>query len=178
MTQDEAIALIGEAVGPGEAWVELGAGMGTFTRALATRVGRAGTVWAVDRREDAVRVLGTLDAPDAAPVRAVRADFTEPLDLPSLDGILMANALHFVPDPKPLLRTLVAHLRPGGRFLVVEYDLSRGSPWVPYPVPPSRFRKLTSEVGLDDVREIGRRRSSFGREMYAAVGSRARPGSS
>ncbi|MGH7674960.1 MAG: hypothetical protein ACREMV_06785, partial [Gemmatimonadales bacterium] len=39
-----------------------------------------------------------------------------------LDGILLANALHFVRNPDVVLARLAARVRPDGRVVVVEYD--------------------------------------------------------
>ena len=155
---------------PGGTWADLGAGSGVFTRALADLVGPAGTVYAVDRQQGR--------APDGAPpgwadVIQIRADFAGPLELPPLDGLLMANALHFVRRPARVLTPLVAHLRPGGTFLLVEYDLTRGSPWIPFPVPLERFRALAPGVGLEGAHELARRPSRYGpREIYAAIATK------
>jgi hypothetical protein len=54
--------------------------------------------------------------------------------------------------------------------MLVEYDRSDGNRWVPWPITVARFRELAEAVGLDDAREVGRRKSAFGREMYAGVG--------
>lgn len=100
------------------------------------------------------------------------ADFRGPLALPELDGAVMANSLHFVDASEQgrVLAQVVKHLRPGGAFVLVEYDLERGTPWVPYPVTPRRFAALAMAAGLGVPREIGRLRSRFGpRDIYAVV---------
>jgi ubiquinone/menaquinone biosynthesis C-methylase UbiE len=178
MRHDEALELIRGAVAPGGVWADLGAGTGTFTRALGELVGPDGTIWAVDRGEEAVRALHRLELAGGEMLHVLEADFTRPLELPTLDGILMANALHFVRDQESALRRIVSHLRPGGRLVLVEYDRRRGNPWVPHPIPPARFQALAAAVGLSSPREVGRRRSSYGREMYAAAARRPQePGS-
>src|SRR5690606_628582 len=115
---------------------------------------------------------GGLSAENLAAVVPMLADFRNALPLPELDGALMANSLHFVrtQEQEAVLARLVGYLRPGGTFVLVEYDQRRGSPWVPYPVPLRRFQELADAVGLRTVREIGRRRSRFGpKEMYVAA---------
>ena len=62
------------------------------------------------------------------------ADFTKPIDLPPLDGIVMANSLHFVKDKAPVLALVRDMLKPSGRLLLVEYDADRGNPYVPHPL--------------------------------------------
>lgn len=172
MTHDEAVSLIRPAVAPGEAWAELGAGHGTFTKALGELVGPAGSVWAADRDPAAVRTLEQLALPRDAALRVAQCDFTRSPDLPAVDGVLMANALHFAHGQESLLRHLVDQLPPGGKLVLVEYDRTRGTPWVPYPVPPARFRELAVTVGLEAPEEVGRRASRYHREMYAAVARR------
>jgi len=76
MTHDEACALIGGAVARGEAWAELGAGRGTFTRALGELVGGGGGVWASDRNPAAVRALRSLELPGGARLEVAGVDFT------------------------------------------------------------------------------------------------------
>src|SRR5437868_14836736 len=99
----DAAELIAPAVRSGQTWADLGAGTGTFTAALARLVGPAGAVYAVERDASRVRALEQLARQvghDAhIPITVRRGDFTQAVDLPSLDGALLANALHFVPAP-------------------------------------------------------------------------------
>ena len=132
MNSSDAIEMIRDAVGiSAGVWADLGAGTGTFTRALTELLGTGSTVYAVDGDARAVRALRELSSSSSGDVSvtAVNADFTRPLELPGLareaarlDGILLANALHFVPDAERVLSGLVKQLRPGGRVIVVEYD--------------------------------------------------------
>lgn len=180
MDHHDALELIREGVQPvnrtgrdGATWADLGAGTGTFTRALARLLGAAGTVYAVDRSEQAVQALKQLGTgQEDAAVRPFQGDFTSPLALPALEGLLMANALHFAEDQARVLRRVVGYLRPQGRLLLVEYDRTDSNRWVPFPVPLERFQALADEVGLSTPQEVGRRRSSYGREMYAALAQR------
>ena len=97
------------------------------------------------------------------------ADFTTPLDLPVLDGIVMANSLHFVRDKLPLLERLRAMLVPGGRFVLVEYDSDRGNMWVPHPLSMTTWRQLSSRAGLRDTHELYSVPSRFLGAIYSAL---------
>lgn len=167
------VALIrGGAPEPGGVWADLGAGTGNFTWALAEVLGPAATIHALDRDARAiVAQQARLRAnPPAATILPQQADVLRPLDLPPLDGIICANLLHFVRDQAGLLRRLRAHLRPGGRLLVVEYEQSLPIPWTPHPLPFARFAALAQEAGFEAPARVGERRSpSSGRVMYAAV---------
>lgn len=163
------MALIQGGVGTsGGTWADLGAGGGVFTRALSALLGTTGTVVAVDRDVQAVRRLAELVG--TGRIKVSRNDFTRPLDLAELDGLLLANSLHFVARQERVLRQLVAYLRPQGRLLVVEYDTRQRAPWGPFPVPLERLRELAGTTGLSKPQEVGRQPSRFGgRELYAAV---------
>ena len=126
-------------------------------------------VIAVDRDLHALRRIGTPLA-SWAPIRTHHADFTQPLKLTNLDGLLLANALHFVAQQERVLRQLIGYLRPSGRVLFLEYDTEQVSPWNPYPLPLGRLQQLAVAAGLEAPYEVHRRPSIFGgREFYAAV---------
>jgi ubiquinone/menaquinone biosynthesis C-methylase UbiE len=169
------VALIRAAVraGEGSVWADLGSGRGAFTLALAELLGPGSTIHVVDRDRSAVdatvravsaRFTGVVTIPHVA-------DFSRPLALEagSLDGLVMANALHFVRDKPPVLRALLPLLRPGGRFLLVEYDTDRGNTWVPWPVAYATWERLAAGVGLVETRKIGEVPSRFLGSIYAAV---------
>lgn len=103
----------------------------------------------------------------------VQADFTQPLPLPTLDGLVLANALHFVRPLSRVLTQLAQHLRPGGRLLVVEYDLALPRPWVPFPISADAFPALVAAAGLVTPRIVGTRRSPrSGSVLYAGLALR------
>jgi len=160
----------------GRVWADLGAGRGTFTIALATLLGASGHVYAVERDAGAVDALEKLahrrGHDERALIEVVRANFaTAPLVLRELDGILMANSLHYVPDAEqaPLLARLADKLNERGVLLIVEYDDRPRSRWVPYPVAFHRLAEVAQRAGLAEPELIGRRESAFGGTMYAAL---------
>jgi SAM-dependent methyltransferase len=174
----DALALLRSALpaADGESWADLGAGSGTFTRALAELVGPEGRVFAVDEDDaalDAVRAWAG-GARDRAPVTVVHADVTGPLELPLLDGALMANVLHFVRDAEASVALASSYLRTGGRLVLIEYEGRRPGPWTPYPVSVARFRDLAAAAGLSPPEVVARRPSAFGGEIYVAVAARGK----
>ena len=173
MTVLEATNLIRAGVGEaaGQTWADLGAGEGTFTRALATLIGAEGSVVAVDRDDVAVRTLRRIsqDTPGAR-IEVIAGDVTR-LTLPDveLDGALLANVLHFVEDPTAVLGGVRTYLRAHGRVVVVEYDRRARSPWVPFPLPSSRLEMIATAAGFRAPVELGRRKSRYQGELYCAL---------
>jgi ubiquinone/menaquinone biosynthesis C-methylase UbiE len=159
------------------AWADLGSGHGAFTLALADLLGPNGTIVSVDRDATALaaqRSEMTRRFPETRVDHRV-ADFGMPIDLPPLDGMVMANSLHFIRDAdKPaVLDGLLSHLRPGGRFVLVEYDADAGNHWVPYPLSFATWRGRAQSIGLSAPRSIGRVPSRFLGAIYAAVADKA-----
>lgn len=149
-------------------WADLGCGSGLFTYALAQMLDAGSVVYAVDK--DPVR-LQSLHNPGDVDIRPLQLDFiTTPLPWHNLDGILMANSLHFVSDKKLLIRQLSHHLKHAGNFLIVEYDTDKPVPqWVPYPVSFRSLQALFGRAGFTVVEKLGERTSAYGRaNMYAA----------
>jgi SAM-dependent methyltransferase len=178
MNDADALALLRAAVpaADGEAWADLGAGTGVFSRALATLVGRGGRVIAVDRDARALASLRGRRHPPPGPAAAVEVlvgDVTGPLALPPLDGVVMANVLHFVADAAGVLSRVAALLTPGGRLVLIEYEGRRPGPWTPYPVDAARFVELAPVAGFTLPLIAARRPSRFGGEIYVAVAARA-----
>ena len=86
-----------------------------------------------------------------------------------LDGILMANSLHYVENQAAFIRECESHMKPQRRFLIVEYDTSEASRWVPYPVGQTRLTTLFEHAGYLSVRVLRSRQSIYQRALYAAV---------
>jgi SAM-dependent methyltransferase len=171
------VALLRPVVSPGEQWADIGSGTGAFTLALAELLGPGGRIVAVDR--DAGALLKNADAvatrfPGVA-VETLVADFTRPLRLPMVDGLVAANSLHFVPRDRQVevVRALAAQLRAAGRFVVVEYDADHGNPWVPYPFSPVAWDRIATAAGLVDVERLGYVPSRFLGGIYSAAARRA-----
>jgi len=164
MTIQQAISLISPAAFPTrqpQYWADLGCGSGLFTTALAQLLPPGSTVYGIDTHPT-VRQQTTSIIP-------IRADFVkDPLDLPLLDGILMANSLHYVKDKPTLIQKLRSYMHPGSPFLIVEYDTDRPVPiWVPYPISYDSLTRLFKD---HTIQKLGERPSAYGRaNIYAVV---------
>jgi SAM-dependent methyltransferase len=153
-------------------WLELGAGRGAFTLALAELLGPGAEIVAVDRDAGdlSAMALAMADRFPSTSLSTVVADFREPLPLePAFDGLLAANALHFVTDPVATIGAVLPLLRPPARILVVEYDADRGNPWVPHPFSFRTWEALAVRAGLTGTRLVGSVPSRFLGAIYAAA---------
>ena len=158
----------------GGVWADLGAGAGAFTLALAELIGPTGIIYAVDKDSSLLRQLARamgLQFP-AVTLHCVAGDFTLPLALPALDGIVMANSLHFVQRKEPVLRQVCSYLRPDGRLLLIEYNTDTGNVWVPHPLSLPTWAKLAVRCGFTDTELLAKQPSRFLGEFYSAVSRR------
>lgn len=170
MDHADHVDLIREGVSPG-VWADLGSGGGAFTLALADLLGPGGRIHSIDRDGGALRrQRQAMEARfPAAAVEYRQADFTRPLELPELDGIVMANSLHFVRRKEPVLAAVRGHLRPGGRLVLVEYDTDSGNPWVPHPLSYGTWERVAAANGFEATRLLLRRPSRHAGAMYSAL---------
>lgn len=173
MDHADHVRLLRDGVTGGGTWADLGAGTGAFTLALAELVGPTGQVIAVDRDRGALRGLERALRPGGATVRTLDADFTKPIDLPALDGVVMANSLHFVRDKAAVLALVHKMLKPSGLLLLVEYDANKGNQWVPHPLPFETWRALADASGFSGTHELASVPSRFLGRIYSAESVRA-----
>jgi trans-aconitate methyltransferase len=152
-------------------WADLGCGDGRFTCALASLLAPGSVVHAIDR--DAAALSRLRACSSSVRISPHILDFvSQPWPVESLQGILMANSLHYVRAQRAFVSLCASRLAPGGHFLVVEYDTEVANPWVPHPVSRAALSRLFNSVRLS-VRFLGARRSVVGRaQLYTAVASR------
>ena len=156
---------------PGGIWADFGAGTGAFTLALADILGPGAQIYAIDKDVAALRT-NERSIRDRFPETSAHyrsADFTQPLDLPPLDGIVMANSLHFQRHQGAVVSSVRSYLRPSGRLLIVEYNITRGNFAVPHPVPFSKWQDLARQAGFTHTELLATRPSRFLKEIYSAV---------
>ena len=176
MNHNDHVALLRDGIaGPGGIWADLGSGSGAFTLALAELLGPGAEIYSVDKKKTRLRRQEQemrMRFPGSK-LQTIAADYTHPLDLPPLDGVLMANALHFQRHKDGVLQMIYNTLRPGGRLILVEYNVDRGNFWVPYPLSYPSWEKLAGRNGFVGTRLLRTRPSSFLRVIYSAVSMRS-----
>ena len=155
----------------GGIWADFGSGSGAFTLALADLLGPGAQIYTVDRDRRALQRQQS-DLTKFFPgteLHPLLADFTRPLELPALDGIVMANSLHFQREKDAVLRQILGYPKPGGRLILVEYNADRGNHWVPYPLSFPTWEALSLRNGFVGTRLLATRPSRFLGEIYSAV---------
>ena len=150
-------------------WADLGSGVGTFTVALANLLAPGSTIHAVDRDAAALRQVPATSQGVTIVTRV--ADMTAaPAGLDRLDGVLMANSLHYVRDQGECIQRWSKRLAPGGCFLIVEYDTDTPNRWVPFPISRTRLPSLFGGDAEARIRDLCRRPSIYQRApLYAAL---------
>jgi SAM-dependent methyltransferase len=154
-----------------QVWADLGSGTGAFTLALADLLPQPALIYSIDRDRRALEQQErTVRArfPERQMIY-LAADFTRPLELPLLDGVVMANALHFQREKGPVLQMIKTYLRPSGRLILVEYNVDRGNPWVPFPISYPAWEKLARQNGFWPTRLLALKPSQFLGQFYSAL---------
>jgi ubiquinone/menaquinone biosynthesis C-methylase UbiE len=156
---------------PGGTWADFGAGGGAFTLALADLAGPSAVLHAIDTNAAALRANAREMAArfPATTINYHTADFTRPLELPPLDGIVIANALHFQREQPSVVRLLRSYLSESGRILIVEYNTTHANFAVPHPVPYTRWQTLALDAGFAHTELLATRPSRFLGEIYSAA---------
>ena len=135
-------------------------------------LGPAAQIHAVDKDRTGLDELehayaGRFGAADG--LHVLKADFRTRLNLPGLDGVLMANSLHFFQGQGTRSwNGCAACCSPAGGLLLVEYNVDKGNPWVPYPLSFPTFAGAGREAGFEPPRLVATHPSSFLREFYSA----------
>ncbi|HTI10621.1 MAG TPA: class I SAM-dependent methyltransferase [Puia sp.] len=149
-------------------WVDLGCGAGLFTHALSLLLQPGSSIYGIDT-QPSLRRQTTANGVGLIPLQLNFV--TDDWGLQDLDGVLMANSLHYVKDKTTFLSNITSYLNPRASFLVVEYDTDTPvSTWVPYPLSFSSLTALFTHAGYPSINKLGQRPSAYGRaNMYAAL---------
>ncbi len=117
------------ALKPGDCVADIGAGTGLFTFLFAEQVGPSGTVYAVDIGPAFVKYIAE-QAKRRGLERIVKTVLNTPnsAELParSIDVAFLCDTYHHFEQPEKMLASIHRALRPGGRLVVVDFDLRGG----------------------------------------------------
>jgi ubiquinone/menaquinone biosynthesis C-methylase UbiE len=149
-------------------WADLGCGSGIFTFALASLLNEESIVYAIDKNISTFKINPSVKK---VFVKPIELDFENAvLPFKNIDGMLMANSLHFVKNKKMFLEKIKHYLNKNGRFLIVEYDIEIANRWVPYPISFLLLKEMFNDAGYSLVTKINERPSAFNTgNMYSAL---------
>lgn len=153
-------------------WADLGSGEGAFTLALVQLLPVESKIYSIDQNKASLQSQEAIfkRMSSLSTISFHTADFTRELPISEkLDGILMANSLHFVEEKVNVLKQLKKYLKPGGRLVIVEYNVDQGNHWVPYPFSFETFKTLVKEAGFINATFAGTAPSEFLNEMYCGL---------
>ena len=150
-----------------QTWGDLGCGTGLFTGALARQLAYGSKIYAVDRNIETFRP----DIQEGVTLVQVKADFVlDTLPMENLDGILMANSLHFVSGKPDFIKKLGRYFRKQESYLVVEYDTNVSNTWVPYPISFISLKEFFFTAGFNFVEKIHEIQSRYRNgSIYSAL---------
>ncbi|MEL6252676.1 MAG: class I SAM-dependent methyltransferase [Bacteroidota bacterium] len=148
-------------------WLDLGAGEGTFTKALAHLLPAGSEILAMDQSSSSLRKIPTHVA--SMQINTHTGDFTEiPEGLPQVNGIMMANAIHYIREKEVFLSKWIEVSTARPTFLIIEYDTHRSNSWVPYPIRPQALEDLFVGLGYKQFEKLGEIPSLYHNKIYAA----------
>ncbi len=118
------------AVREGEAIGDIGAGTGLYSMLFAAKTGANGVVYAVDIEPRFLKLINQRSADtDLRNVVAVLGredDITLPRA--SIDMAFVADTYHYFSDPGSIMASIHEALRPGGRLVLLDYNLEPSAP--------------------------------------------------
>lgn len=146
--------------GPPQTWADLGAGSGLFSRALSALLPEKSIIHAVDKNYKAGQKIQSEKA--STQIVLTKKDFiASSPDIPGLDGLLMANSLHFVEDKLTFLQQIKSILKPHGRIIIVEYDTDEPNRWVPWPVSCKNLQQFLTKHGIGILQKLAEQSSVY-----------------
>lgn len=134
---------------PGSTVADIGAGGGWFTVRAARRVAPSGRVYAEDINPNAIKSINDRATREhLANITAILGTPDDPRLAPnSLDAAVMLRVYHEVAHPGRLLPVLVAALRPGARFAVIDHPGNGAD----HGINPEVVRSEVTHAGLKYV---------------------------
>lgn len=110
---------------PGQKVLDVGSGAGNFTFELATRLGKKGTVYAVDHDVAGLEtLLAEADKKQLHTIVGIKGDvakLTSEIPSGSLDGVFFIWSLPYLEQSDRVFETIKKFLRPNGYIVILEW---------------------------------------------------------
>ncbi len=137
---------------PTDVVADIGAGTGYFSFRFSPFVPQ-GLVLAVDIQQDMLDIIASRKQSESIDnVQPILGTITNPnLPADSVDLAIIISSYHEFSNPREMMENIVAALRPGGRFVLVEY---RGEDPT---IQISPLRRMTQDQAIKEMRLVGLR---------------------
>ncbi len=137
---------------PDERIADIGAGSGYYTFRMAREAPR-GKVFAVDIQPEMLDIMQQrIEEEGIENVELIRGSETSPkLTANSVDLVTMIDVYHELSHPRETMQNIVSALRPGGRFILLEYRMEDPT------VPIKRLHKMSEEQAVREMESVGLR---------------------
>lgn len=135
---------------PGEVIADIGAGSGYYSFRMAERVSK-GKVLAVDLQPEMLDIMRQkIKRNKVKNVELIQGQEANPNLAPqSVDMVLMVDVYHELSYPKEMMEQIVAALKPGGRFILLEYRMEDPK------VPIKRLHKMSLKQAVKEMKAVG-----------------------
>ena len=137
---------------PDERIADIGAGSGYYTFRMARKVPE-GKVFAVDLQPEMLAIMGRKIAREGIEnVELVQGSETSPnLAENSVDLVIMVDVYHELSHPREIMQGVVKALKPGGRFVLLEYRMEDPT------VPIKLLHKMSEKQAVKEMAAVGLR---------------------
>lgn len=135
---------------PDEVIADIGAGSGYYSFRMAKRVSK-GKVLAVDLQPEMLDIMRQkIKRNKIKNVELIQGQEANPnLAKHTVDMVLMVDVYHELSYPKEMMEQIVAALKPGGRFILLEYRMEDPK------VPIKRLHKMSLEQAVKEMKAVG-----------------------
>lgn len=135
-----------------EVVADIGAGSGYYTFRMAQRLPK-GKVLAVDLQPEMLAIMRRkISQQKIRNIALVQAEETNPHLAPkSIDMALMVDVYHELSFPREVMEGIVTALKPGGRFILLEYRMEDPK------VPIKRLHKMSLNQAVKEMEAVGLR---------------------
>lgn len=129
---------------------DIGAGSGYYTFRLAQKV-PDGKVFAVDLQPEMLQIIRQkVKQNKIENIELIKGEETSPnLAKNSIDLALMVDVYHELSYPKEMMQEIVQALKPGGRFVLLEYRMEDPK------VPIKQLHKMSLDQAVKEMKAVG-----------------------
>lgn len=131
----------------GDQIADVGAGSGLFSRPLARKVGKEGTVYAIDIDPALLDHIRQRARDEGLPqIKTILAQADDPLIPAKVDLILLVDTLHHIEKRPSYLENLKQYLKPDGRIALIDFETD----W-PSHHEEMRYTKVQLESWMEEI---------------------------